>query len=80
MRYRLLIGAAGFLLAGMLCAPMPAQAQAGPWAERMHRLRVLCDQGYRPACIRFGYFLGINQGRRAEWMRDHPNWWWWERY
>jgi hypothetical protein len=77
MARKVLIGALALLLGGIAMAQ--AQAQV-PWRERIHRQRVLCDRGYRPACIRFGYMLGINRGRQAEWRRDHPNWWWWQRW
>jgi hypothetical protein len=79
MARNLLIGAAAaaLLLAGVAVAPAPAQAQAQP---QLLRLRALCDQGYKPACIRFGYLLALNRRRWAEWRRLHPDWWWWERW
>ena len=78
MARKLPIAAAALLLAstaGIALAPAPAQAQ---WRPQLQRLHALCDQGYKPACIRFGFILGANQGRTAEWRREHPNWWWWQ--
>jgi len=75
MARRYLIGAAAVLLGAIAIAPAPAQAQQRPELQRLH---ALCDQGYRPACIRFGYILGANRARHREWRREHPNWWWWQ--
>ena len=79
MTRKMLIGAAALLLGGMALAPLPAHAQRA-WQARIHRQRILCDQGYKPACIKFGYWLGVNRGRRAEWRRAHPDWYWWQRW
>ena len=77
MSRRLVIGAAVLLLAGLVLLPGAAQAQRR-WGPELQRLHSLCDQGYKPACIRFGYILGANQGRHQQWRRDHPNWFWWQ--
>jgi len=77
MARRLLIGAAAVLLSAIAIAPAQAQGQRH-WRPELRRLHALCDQGYKPACIRFGFILGANQGRRQEWRREHPNWWWWQ--
>jgi hypothetical protein len=76
MALKLLIGAAALLLAGIGAGP--AHAQAGSRQAELQRQHVLCDQGYRPACIRFGIIIGQNRGRVAEWRREHPDWWWWQ--
>ncbi|HVC54307.1 MAG TPA: hypothetical protein VND95_00025 [Stellaceae bacterium] len=73
---KLIFGAAALLLVGVTTAPVPAQAQR--WVPEMRRLHALCNRGYRPACIRFGFILGANRARQAEWRRLHPNWWWWQ--
>ena len=78
MARTLYIAAALLLLAGI--ATTPAAAQQGQRRAEMKRLYTLCDRNYKPACIRFGIMIGQNQGRRAEWRRKHPNWWWWERW
>ncbi|HEX3864812.1 MAG TPA: hypothetical protein VHY35_24265 [Stellaceae bacterium] len=70
-----LIGAAVLAIAAATTA-MPAQAQR--WQPELGRLHALCNQGYRPACIRFGVILGRNQERNAEWRRLHPDWYYWE--
>ena len=75
MACKLSIAAALLLLAGIVLMPAPAHAQRRAELARLHGL---CDQGYRPACIRFGYILGENRGRQGEWRREHPNWWWWQ--
>jgi hypothetical protein len=47
--------------------------------ERMLELRAACDDGDRRACIRFGIIIGENRERRAQWRRDNPDLFWWER-
>jgi hypothetical protein len=47
--------------------------------ERMLELRAACDEGDRRACIRFGIIIGENRERRAQWRRDNPDAFWWER-
>jgi hypothetical protein len=74
----LMIGAVALCAIGVGTAP--AHAQAGRNQAELQRLHALCDQNYKPACIRFGYILGANQVRRNDWQRAHPNWWWWDRY
>lgn len=78
MLRKLLIGAAA--CAVLAVATTPADAQQGRRRAEMARLHGLCDQGYRPACIRFGVLIGENRGRVAEWRREHPEWWWWQRW
>jgi hypothetical protein len=78
MRRTYFIAAAAVLLVGL--ATPPADAQQGRRAAEMARLHALCEQNYKPACIRFGIMIGQNQVRWADWRREHPNWWWWERY
>jgi hypothetical protein len=74
---RLLIAAAAVLFGGIAIAPLPAQAQEH-WRRELRRMHRLCDQDYKPACIRFGYILGSHQMRHSEWRRENPNWWWWQ--
>ena len=73
---KLLIAAAGILALGVATAP--AEAQQGRWRPELERLHGLCNQGYRPACIRFGYILGEQRINEARWRREHPDWWWWQ--
>jgi hypothetical protein len=40
--------------------------------ERLFELREACEDGDRRACVRFGMILGENRGRQAEWRREHP--------
>ena len=47
--------------------------------ERMLRLRAECEDGERRACVRFGIILGENRQRQAEWRREHPEVFFFER-
>jgi hypothetical protein len=38
----------------------------------MFRLREACEDGDRRACVRFGIILGENRERQAEWRRQNP--------
>ena len=78
MLRKLLIAAAALFIVASSTAP--ADAQQGRRRAEMERLFALCDQNYKPACIRFGIMIGENRGRTQEWRREHPNWWWWERW
>jgi hypothetical protein len=75
---KLMLVAAALLVFAV--ATTPADAQQGRRQAEMARLHRLCNQNYKPACIRFGIMIGENRGRTAEWRREHPDWWWWERW
>jgi hypothetical protein len=47
--------------------------------ERMMELRAACGDGDRRSCIRFGIIIGENRERRAQWRRESPDAFWWER-
>ena len=47
--------------------------------ERMFDLRRACEDGDRRSCIRFGIIIGENRERRAQWRRETPDLFWWER-
>lgn len=47
--------------------------------ERMHEYRDECRDGDRGACVRLGIIIGQNQERRADWQREHPAYFWWDR-
>ena len=47
--------------------------------EIMFRLHRACDTGDRRACIQFGMIVGENREHRAEWQREHPELFGWER-
>ena len=79
MSRKLLVGLAAVVLAA-ISAAAPANAQQGRRQAEMQRLYLLCEENYKPACIRFGIMIGENRGRVREWRREHPNWWWWERW
>jgi hypothetical protein len=56
----------------------------GPrWREVRHRMmeyRDGCRRGDRGACVRLGIIIGQNQDRRDDWRREHPDYFWWDRY
>src|SRR5262249_19909056 len=47
--------------------------------EIMFRLHRACDEGDRRACIQFGMIIGENREHRAQWRREHPELFGWER-
>jgi hypothetical protein len=53
--------------------PPPRPAVRDELRERMFRLREACEDGDRRACVRFGMILGENRERQAEWRREHPD-------
>jgi hypothetical protein len=69
---------AALLAIGAIPASVSALAQSPREAEIVG-LHQLCDHGDRRACVRFGMLIGENRERHAEWRRQHPDWWWWER-
>lgn len=63
----------------------PSRSQRGGkggWDElraRMFELRSECEAGERRACIQFGIIIGENRERRAQWRREQPDLFWWDR-
>jgi hypothetical protein len=45
----------------------------------MFRLHRACEAGDQRACIHFGMIVGENREHRAEWRREHPELFVWER-
>jgi hypothetical protein len=39
---------------------------------RVFELRGACEDGDRRACVRFGVIIGENRERRAQWRRENP--------
>jgi len=39
---------------------------------RMFELREACEDGDKRACVRFGIIIGENRERRAQWRRENP--------
>jgi hypothetical protein len=72
-----------------VAAPTPAVAPAPPpppraaardeLRERMLELRGRCEDGDRRACVRLGIIIGENRERRAQWRREHPDVFFYER-
>ena len=64
-----------------LALAMPATAQQRSVPQILERLHALCDQDYKPACIKLGFVIGrLQPGIARKLWRDHPEWWWWERW
>jgi hypothetical protein len=40
----------------------------------MFRLHKECEEGERRSCVHFGMIIGENKEHRAEWQREHPEW------
>ena len=60
---------------------VPAAAQQRSVPETLERLHRLCDQNYRPACIKLGLVIGkLPPSAERKLRRDHPEWWWWLRW
>ena len=68
-------------IALVLAITMPAVAQQRPVSEVLARLHTLCEQNYKPACIKFGFALGrLPTIAFRKLRRDHSEWLWWERW
>ena len=62
-----------------LAAPAAAQPRSIP--EVLERLHALCDQNYKPACIKLGLVMGrLPPSAARKLRRSNPDWWWWERW
>jgi hypothetical protein len=60
---------------------MPAAAQQQSPPEILARLHRLCDENYKPACIKLGLFIGkLPPAVERKMRREHPEWWWWLRW
>jgi hypothetical protein len=72
-----------WIIAGALVVALavPAAAQPRSASNILERLQTLCGQDYKPACIKFGLVIGrLPPGEARRLRRDHPEWWWWERW
>jgi len=69
----------GSVLVLALAAPAAAQSRSIP--EVLERLHTLCDQNYKPACIKLGLVMGrLPPSAARKLRRTNPDWWWWERW
>jgi len=65
----------------MLALAMPAAAQKVTVEKALTQLHGLCEQDYKPACIKLGLVIGRIPPREAGKLRGaRPEWWWWERW
>ena len=71
----------GSALVLALTTPAVAQPRRVPIPQILERLHALCEQDYKPACIKFGAVIGSLPPNVSRTLRkDHPEWWWWERW
>jgi len=72
------------LIAGsvlVLATVTPAMAQQQSVPQILARLHNLCSQDYTPACIKLGIVIArLPPGPTRKLRREHPEWWWWERW
>jgi hypothetical protein len=47
--------------------------------EQMYGFRDACERGDRRACVRLGIIIGEHRERRAQWQRESPDLFWWDR-
>ena len=61
--------------------PPPARAvvRGDDLRERMLRFREDCEAGDTRSCVRLGILIGENRERRAQWRREHPEIFFYER-
>jgi hypothetical protein len=61
--------------------PPPARRAAArdELRERMLQLRETCEDGDLRACVRLGILIGENRERRAQWRRENPEVFFYER-
>ena len=49
--------------------------------QALAQLHGLCEQDYKPACMKLGFVVGRIPPREAKKLRAaHPEWFWWERW
>jgi hypothetical protein len=62
--------------------PPPARRGAPPrdeLRERMMEYRGACEDGDKRSCVRLGILIGENREKRAQWRREHPEVFFYER-
>jgi hypothetical protein len=63
--------------------PPPPLARGAPPRDevraRMFEAREACEDGDRRACVRLGIIIGENRERRAQWRRENPELFFYER-
>ena len=69
----------GIVMVFALAGPAAAQQRSAP--EILERLHRLCEQDYKPACIKLGLVIGkLPPAVERKLRREHPEWWWWLRW
>jgi hypothetical protein len=46
---------------------------------QMAEYREACEEGDKRSCVRLGILIGENRERRAQWAREHPEMFSWDR-
>ena len=66
----------------MFALTMHAAAQKKVTVEQaLAQLHGLCEQDYKPACMKLGFVVERISSREAKKLRaSHPEWFWWERW
>ena len=59
--------------------PPRAPIQRDELRVRLMELREACEDGDRRSCVRFGIIIGENRERRAQWRRENPDFFFYER-
>jgi hypothetical protein len=73
-----------FVMAGLVPAIHVVDTKKKTWMpgtrrREMFQLRRACEDGDTRACVQFGIIIGENRERRAQWRRESPELFWWER-
>jgi hypothetical protein len=57
----------------------PPPGVRDPLRVQMFQFRQACEDGDRRACVRLGVVIGENRERRAQWRRENPDLFFYER-
>ena len=73
-----------FIIAVALMFTLNTQAAAQKKVtieQALAQLHGLCEQDYKPACMKLGFVVGRIPPRESKKLRAaHPEWFWWERW
>jgi hypothetical protein len=74
-----LIGPGGIQVTPRDRRPVPPAYARDELRREMFHLRAECDEGERRACVRLGIIIGEHREHVAEWRREHPELFFYER-